>query len=360
MNYMEKEFDKYEIITKYLTGGITDQELARLSSWMNQSGEHLKDFREIRNHWIQSNVFNKDKETDRALHSLNHKIESGNFKNKKIHNFQWIYKAAAILLLFTSSFFVYMYFSNDSTVTNEMANLNWNLVEIPLGEKGQITLSDGTKIWLNSDSKLKYPAAFSDNREVELVGEAYFDVAEKKENPFFVKTSNITVKVTGTEFNIKSYPEEGIVKTTLVEGSVEILDNENLNSSSQIMLRPNETATFNKFNKTFRVDRISKKNTAANHVIETQKLQKIEPTIETITSWKNNELVFDNETLEEMVKKMERWYGVDIMLDIEASDERYSGKFVYNESIDQVLHVLSRTTPIDYKIERNHVTIRSK
>lgn len=361
MNHMEKELDKYEIIIKYLTGSITDKELSGLSSWINESGENWKEFREIRNYWIHSNVFNKETETEQALHSLNHKIEAVNSKNRRIHNFQWIYKAAAILLLFTSSFFIYMYFSKNSAVSNEMTNSNWNFVEIPLGEKGQVTLSDGTKIWLNSDSKLKYPAAFTDNREVELVGEAYFDVAENKNNPFFVKTSTITIKVTGTEFNIKDYPDEGIIKTTLIEGSVEILDNKNMNHSSQIMLRANEIATFNKFNKTFRVDQISKKkSTENNQRIETHKLQTIEPTVESIISWKKNQLVFDNETLEEMVTKMERWYGVEITLKTEPTDERYSGKFVYNESIDQVLHVLSRTTPIDYNIEKNHVIIRSK
>lgn len=358
---MENKLDKYDIIIKYLSNeDISEQEKTNFSTWINENDENLYEFREIRNCWIQSNSINAESETENALKTFYKKIDSaGSIKSTNLA-INWFYKAAVIVLLLTSGFFMYLYLSNTQSELPERYTDNYNTVEVPVGEKGKVTLSDGTKIWLNSDSKLKYTASFTDTREVELEGEAYFDVAENKVIPFFVKTSTITVRVTGTEFNIKSYPDEGIIRTTLVKGSVEILKNSESDQTPEIKLLPNETATYNKFSNTFHVDRISTNDITENKKIKVQKIKTIEPTVETITSWKNNELVFDNETLEEMVTKMERWYGIEITLKTEPTDERYSGKFVYNESIDQVLHILSKTTPIHYNIEKNHVIIRSK
>jgi ferric-dicitrate binding protein FerR (iron transport regulator) len=357
---MEYKLDKYDIIIKYLTGNLSDPEIKQLSIWINENSLHLNEFREIRDFWIHSNVINSENETEDALQSFHDKIKFAETGKSRRLPMNWLYKAAVIILLFTSAFFVYMYLTNTQPAVFDVYAENYNTVEIPVGEKGQITLSDGTKVWLNSDSKLKYPAKFEDTRVVELIGEAYFNVVKNQDVPFYVKTSTITVRVTGTEFNIKSYPGEGIIKTTLVEGSVEILKNSESNQIPQVKLLPNETATYNKLSNTFHVDRVSTNQMTENKKIKVQKIQTIEPTVETITSWRQNELVFNNETLEEMVTKMERWYGVEITLKTEPTDERYSGKFVYNESIDQVLHVLSKTTPIEYNIEKNRVFIRLK
>ena len=357
---MENKFDSYNLIIKYLTKEIGDDELSGLNEWLKSDEKNLNEFNEIKDTWIFSHSSDDNKEVEKALERFNKRVEPS-IKLSKKQNAHWFYKVASIILLLISSSFIYLYLNNKSNYKdNQLAfsTSKMNVVEIPIGEKGQVTLSDGTKIWLNSGSKLAYPSSFNENREVTFEGEAYFDVATNKQIPFYVKTADITVKVTGTEFNIKSYPEEETVTTTLVEGIVEILDNNK--GISQVSLKPNEVATFNKSKRSFVLEEVQKEQTLNKQKIDAKEIQKIISSVESITSWKENHLVFENETLQEMVKKMERWFGVNFILNVEKSNERYSGKFVYNESIEQVLYVLSRTTPIKYKIEKNNVTINSK
>lgn len=354
---MESSFDSYSLIVKYLKKEINDKDLFSLNEWLKADVKNLNEFHEIKDSWIFSNS-SDDNEVEEALERFNKKVEPS-IKITKKQNGHWFYKVASIALLLISSFFIYLYLnSNYKDNQPTVSTSQMNTVEIPIGEKGQVTLSDGTKVWLNSGSKLTYPPLFTESREVTFEGEAYFDVATNKQIPFYVRTADITVKVTGTEFNIKSYPEEETVTTTLIEGIVEILDNDK--GVSQVSLKPNEVATFNKEKRSFVLEEIKKEQALSGQKINTKKIHEITPSVESITSWKENHLVFENETLQEMVKKMERWFGVNFILNMEESNERYSGKFVYNESIEQVLYVLSRTTPIKYKIEKNNVTINPK
>jgi ferric-dicitrate binding protein FerR (iron transport regulator) len=274
--------------------------------------------------------------------------------------------AASIIILISMSVGYFVYNQNNLKVKNA----NYIVTHIPYGEKGQVTLSDGTKVWLNSGSSLKYNAEFSKkNRTVILEGEAYFDVEKDESRPFFVDARGLTIKVLGTEFNVSCYEEDDEIKTTLVEGKVEIFGSDAIRLPEKILLKPNESANYSRSQRKIAVTKVeqiedtkiadeSDLRKVENNL---EKLETVAPIIESIISWKNNHLIFDNATLEEMAVKMERWYGVDIILEDSSLHENiYSGKFMYNEPIEQVLDVISRTTSIEYTINRNTVKIRVK
>lgn len=224
-------------------------------------------------------------------------------------------------------------------------DLKYNQISTPRGGQYQIVLSDGTKVWLNSASSLKYPIQFSgNNRIVELTGEAYFEVnAQKgtanKSVPFFVKTSKQTIEVLGTHFNINSYEDEGSVKTTLLEGKVAVsINSDNLERSNmidksifndRIILKPNEQSILSRSN--FKV---------------------IEVNGEDFVAWKDGYFSFQRADLKTVMHQLSRWYDVDIVYTGKIPKETFTGKIYRNMSISKVLEVLA-FAGVNFKIEGN-------
>ena len=202
-----------------------------------------------------------------------------------------------------------------------------------------ITLSDGTKVWLNSDSRLKYPTKFKEgeSRMVELVyGEAYFDVSPAANNQganFKVFNHNQEVKVLGTEFNIKAYVDDKDVLTTLVEGKINL----KVEDEEQILL-PGQQAKYDAF-----------KNRIVTKSID----------VYNETSWKDGIFSFDNKPLHEIMKVLSRWYDVDIkFINEEIEDEEFVGVLSKNQEIEEILSQIKNTGLINnYKIENNEVNI---
>jgi ferric-dicitrate binding protein FerR (iron transport regulator) len=243
----------------------------------------------------------------------------------------------------------------------------YNEISVPLGSKTKVQLADGTKIWLNAGSKLKYPQKFTGNfREVELTGEGYFDVVKNPQKPFIVKTSDINIKVLGTSFNVKSYPDEGTIETTLISGQVNILkktDNAQLNGF--MSLKPKQRATFIKNKGKIILSDIDKKevkndqkNIAVHkkeeHVILTKNID-----TEQFVAWKDNKLVFKNEDFESLCIKLERWYNVKINLkNNDLKKFHYTG-IIENETINDVINILQLTMPIRYESKHSVIDIWS-
>lgn len=208
------------------------------------------------------------------------------------------------------------------------------------GQRSLVTLQDGTKVWLNADSELKYPKTFSGEkfRDVYLEGEAYFDVAENKEHPFIVHTSDISVKVLGTAFNVRSYPMDNIVETTLVRGKVNIASTGK--QAKQITLLPNQKVVFEKQ---------SRKLLLENRV-----------NTEKYVSWREGTMMFEDQSLREIVQALERWYNVTIKVeDANSMDCHFSAK-INNKSLEEVLELFKASDNIDYKIEGDKVLIQGK
>jgi ferric-dicitrate binding protein FerR (iron transport regulator) len=205
------------------------------------------------------------------------------------------------------------------------------------GQRNLLVLQDGTRVWLNADSHLEYPESFSgrDQREVYLEGEAYFDVTTDKNKTFIVKTSDISIKVLGTSFNVKSYAE-GQVETTLVHGRVSI----ELKDHEKITLSPNQQAIF---------DRTSKKIVVENHIVA-----------ENYTGWKNGMLLFDDQPFYEIKAALERWYNITIHIEDQVSLQcRFSARFE-NKTLAEVLELFKTSEGIDYTVEGKEIFISGK
>jgi ferric-dicitrate binding protein FerR (iron transport regulator) len=226
----------------------------------------------------------------------------------------------------------------------------FNEVIVPIGEKSQIVLADGTHVWINSGSSFKYPVNFNKTREVYLTGEAFFDVKHRENQPFVVNTHDSRVKVLGTAFNVKAYPEDARTQTTVVRGLVSVQSIRN--RSEEVLIRPNQMAEIRKD--------VLKFDTMAHQPVKPlQVINNIN--VEAVTCWKNQLLVFADEPLGDMAMKMERWFNVQIVIqDSTLRQERYNGKFVHNETIYEVLEAIKKTTSISYSVEDNKIFIARK
>lgn len=218
-----------------------------------------------------------------------------------------------------------------------------NTIITPRGRQYQVVLPDGTKIWLNAATELKYPVRFDprEARTVEVVGEAYFEVSKAKGWPFVVKTNSQRIQVLGTHFNVSAYNDDQATKTTLVEGRVRVsLFAGEVNKSGKmakaIVLRPGEQA-------------ISLKT--ADDI----KVERIDP--EEVISWKQNLFVFNNEEVEAVMKKVSRWYDVEVEYEDGMEGKRIGGTIPRFENIEKLMEALKATGLLDYKMEGGKVII---
>lgn len=213
----------------------------------------------------------------------------------------------------------------------------YNEIYIPNGQQFKLKLSDGSIVWLNSGSKLRFPQNFlksSTNRTVYLEGEAFFDVTSNKEQPFIVNSQNINVTVLGTRFNVSSYANDGAIATTLVEGAVNVSE-ENAPQNT-LALAPSYQARFNKTELSFT-------KTMVNTYI--------------YTAWMQNKLYIEDLKFSEILKKLERAHNVTFINNYPDLDkEVYQGEFA-NESLDAILKTIALSTPFEYHINQNVITI---
>jgi transmembrane sensor len=232
---------------------------------------------------------------------------------------------------------------------------------VPSGEKSQVVLSDGTKIWLNSESKLRYPGTYRNTKRlVFLEGEGYFEVSKQNGANFTVYAQEIKVEALGTKFNLKSYPGDKTIETTLVEGSVKVEHSGRKNKFPVVILKPNERFVYTKSAGDHEKQETgkNKKSSPGKITDHPQLISVATVNTENITCWKDYLLVFDNETLEEIAVKMSRWYKVKVnILDDDLKKHRFTGKFINNETIFNVLEAIDLTTPIKYTMVDNEVNI---
>ncbi len=202
----------------------------------------------------------------------------------------------------------------------------------PRGGTYQVTLSDGTKVWLNAGTTLKYPLAFDDRvRSVEINGEGYFVVAKDKSRPFRVVSKGQEIEVLGTEFNVSAYADEPDTKTTLVNGAVQVT---NLRSKVVNRLSPGKQAIVNE------------EYTGIRDVL-----------IEKDIAWKNGSFYFDNTPLEEMMKQISRWYDVEIVYERQVPKDRFSGTMSRDVTLQTILEFL-RISEVNYRVDGNKLIVK--
>ena len=212
------------------------------------------------------------------------------------------------------------------------------MASTPRGGTYQLILPDGTKIWLNAASSLIFPSKFiGKQRIVTLNGEAYFEVAKDKVHPFIVQSKNQQVQVLGTHFNINSYEDEGAIKTTLMEGSVRVINKELKNNSEQRILKPGQQSSFTN-----------------------NSLTVAEVNIDEALAWKNNEFMFKDESIASIMRKISRWYDVDVEFDGIDPNEKYWGSISRFVNISKVLENLQLTGEIHFEIKGRKVYVQKE
>ncbi len=238
-----------------------------------------------------------------------------------------------------------------------------NEISINPGSRSKIKLPDGSSVWINSGSKLSYANSFKGkDREVELDGEAYFDVVKDADHPFIVHTSGIDIKVLGTAFNVKAYRSDPLIEATLIHGSIEVI-NKNRPGSPTIMLKPLEKLVYNKYPVADPRDQraaVTVPDPDA-YSITIKPLNKEIAEDEIVeTAWVYNKLAFEDEKFEDLVLKMERWYNLTIIIENEKlKNHRISGSFV-DETAEQALKELQFLVPFRYSIKNREVKITKK
>lgn len=217
--------------------------------------------------------------------------------------------------------------------------LTYNQINVPKGREFAVVLSDGSKVYLNAMSSLRYPVDFlSDSRTVELTGEAYFEV-KKSDKIFAVMTQDTKIEVLGTSFNVSSYPDDEVVKTTLVEGAVKI-DLLGTEETEEIFLSPSQQITFDR---------------------NTKKIQLSTVDVHSYIAWKDGLFYFKDWKLQEIMRYLSRWYDFDVIYENEnIKNFRFGGKFGRYEDIDSVLKLLVKTEKISVEIVGNTIILKEK
>jgi transmembrane sensor len=332
------------LIVNYLKNEITEPEKRKLFEWVYRDPRNEELFYRLKDIWETSNY---RQVTDKAstqgewekFSRLIIQMKSGNLSDNKL-KMRRLYRAlqiaAIVLVTFLAGFLIQKYLPEKTEYTT---------VKVPYGAKSEVELPDGSKIWINSGSSMKYPTK-PDNKEVfiYLNGEAFFDIVENEKRKLNVQTSTINVQVLGTAFNVKSYDDDDLVETTLVRGKISITGKVGNKTIEPVYLRPNQQV------------RLIKGETGRNYYESAlQILEKVD--IEPVTCWKDNRMIFKSESFSELARKMERWYNVKIVIKDEGLKEsKYTGVFE-KETIEQAMNALSLSLPFSYRIEKNEIHV---
>jgi transmembrane sensor len=329
-----------ELITKYLANSASPDETLEVLKWVETSEENKQLFADLKNAWALANMVsypdqitrNKDLELILRKIKKNLNIDHRNvsfFNHEILKNLQRI--AATILITAgIVGYFGYRIWSKPQPIA-------FNVLSVPAGQFAQLTLGDGTKIWLNSKSILTYPSQFSgSNREIKLNGEAFFEVSPNKEKPFIVKTKELDVAVLGTDFDVSAYQNDRNINVTLVNGSVNLLNKKD--NSEIAKLKPGEQASYS----------ISK-NTISISSVETQ----------LYTSWRTGQIKFRKMSFEEIAKRLSRNYNIEFKFEnANMLSTTYNGSFYKYESLDQILKIMQANSHFNYTIEKDTIYIR--
>lgn len=385
-------FDIAILVGKYLAGNLTGEERVRLDDWLMASERHQKWFERV-----TSDACKQEKE--KASRSID--IDAG-WKDlqakrfSKRHKMRWLrlgkYAAVLLIPLLVVGVMYWQFYEHESgteivetivagtrkaylimgdgtsisvedqqqrlleekdgtkidlqkehityknAIDNKNADLIYNELVIPRGGEFSLTLSDGTIVFLNAESKLRFPVKFDgNNRIVELEGEGYFQVARDENAPFIVKTSKMNVQVLGTEFNVSAYTEDTVIQTTLVSGSVRVsLDD----SDKTVILKPGEQVECSRRGNGLQVSHVD---------------------VASIIAWKDGRLRFEEKPLCEVMKIVARWYDVEVIyLDEEVKWYPFGCNFNRHSTIEPLLKVFEATGTVETRVEGRKIFIKKR
>ncbi len=326
------------ILGNSIFGHITDEEQDILDKWIKESPENRKEAEAYRQLWEKSKrfVYSNAIDIEKSLAKTKKRIPQ--FNRKK-----WImpFRQVAAVLLLTLGLTTVIQYYKDYTENIAAQKLDYMEVKTAYGMQSNFSLPDGTEVWLNSGSVLRYPKSLKNRntRTIELHGEGYFKVTKDTKHPFIVKTSLLDIKVLGTEFNVTAYDDFKSLTVALEKGKVSIFKNAGNTGKELLTLNPNEVVEYNKEENRF-------------YHIQEKSLDKY-------TTWKKGIIMFYGDPVETVIHRLEKWYNVEIRLaDKNITRYKFTATFE-NESLDQVLKYLSMSTPLKYetlppKMKPNH------
>jgi ferric-dicitrate binding protein FerR (iron transport regulator) len=328
MSYTEFDSEKLE---RFFKGMYSDKDASYVNEVFadKRKEKELIDFlsRQFDNLTADNNE--EKKKLDHILYKIHYNINTR--KQEQNERFggnilKWSLRIAAVVLLPLIVFFAVQKFN-----ASDNGNQAWTEINSPAWTRVQFSLPDGTTGWLNSSSSIRYNSDFKKDRQVTLKGEAFFNVFKDKKSPFIVTAKEVKVKVLGTKFNIASYDNEKNVEVVLEEGS--LLFTETKQNKSYTMF-PNDLILYDKAKEDFTKD-----------IVQPQKY----------LSWTEGKLVFRNDPLDVLARRLARWYNVDVEVKIDLTDDlRLRATFI-DEGLEEVLSLLKRSMPVDYKIEDREI-----
>ena len=316
------------LLPGYLSGDVSDKDRAIIDQWRNESLGNELLYIESLKAWEAMTLLNEMEQFNsfEALKKVSARFEQPNSSK------WWVtlQRAAAVLLFPMLVYSGYLTIQNHSLKSLPVEQVMMQTISSRQGMVTQFTLADGTKVWLNSSSELQFPTRFTgDLREVKLKGEAYFEVFKNKNQPFRVNAKELNIEVLGTSFNVINYENDTQSEVILVEGKVSLTSRKDQIKKEYGMMHPGQRAVYE------------------------EKLQKVitqEVEVDKYISWRDGNLIFRDDNMEDVVKRLSRWFNVEMVInDPEIKSYIYKATF-RNENLNQVLTLLKLSAPIDYRI----------
>lgn len=324
-------------ITRKISEEDNDEDVHQVEEWFSEKPVNKQIYNRL------SEIWNFHEPSVQSYHSLFDSVKRRiivyeNRPGPRFYN-TILFKVAAILvLILISNFMVYM-FMEDS----KQELVSYQEIIVPRGNRMKLILPDSTSIWLNNETKLRYASNFSTgNREVELSGEAYFNVHHDASHPFVVKVGNQKIKVLGTRFSVNAYPEDKIIETSLVEGSVVFQSDREIDGNSEFRLDPGNSLFYDKLN-----------NSISTRKIESSYYQ----------YWENGVYAFNHENFESLSVKIKRIFNVEVVFEDDFLKKKtYTGTININDNIFILMEAIRRTSvePIEYKFNKNIIYVKLK
>lgn len=356
-----------EIIVRVLKGEASPSDKQSLIAWLNEDQDNKENFKKLESVWNAISIIDKSGEFDheKAFMKFRQEVELKLRASKKARLFRisdYIIRIAAVAVIVLG--IGYLIFSGSrESVTPVVAKCE---IISPRGSKTQVILPDKSVVWLNSESKLEYNNEYGiEEREVFLEGEGYFEVQTNPDQVFVVNTAGLRIKALGTTFNVKSYPSENTVETTLIEGKVDL---ENITSGKPktlATLEPNQKVTY--FKVTEETDKPERETGITREESDAATVKDVSPLlanekvdVSLVTSWTNNMIFFDHETFQDLAVRLERRFGVNIyFIDDGIKNLEFTGKFS-DIIIEQVLAALQFASPFYYRLYDKDIYISEK
>ena len=317
-----------ELLPGYFSGVLSDKDQSSVDGWRKESSENENLFNECRKAWEAIPLLHEMEQFNsfEALKKVNARLSHS-------QSSKWwfvIQRAAAILLLPLLAYSGYLTIQNLSTSKISGDQVMMQTITSRQGMVTQFLLSDSTKVWLNSGSELQFPIRFNGKmREVKLQGEAFFEVTKKANQPFRVNAKELNINVLGTSFNVISYNDDTQSEVILFDGKVSLTSGSGKIEKEYGTMHPGQRAIFKD---------------------EAREVQIEETEVDKYISWRDGNLIFNDDPMEDVIRRLSRWFNVEIVVnDPEIKSYIYTATF-RNENLEQVLKLLKLSAPIDYRI----------